>query len=374
MAPALLVAPDAAPEDAGGEPPERGPAALLGWLAGGLLATVCVLLLPLLLIAIAVHQQGALSCPLGQDGAGALAAVPLLPGGGGREVIASQFGGPGDPRTGNVGYREDDLLAHPDSYAELDMGSALGGLPYQTPLRVTYQHASAVLFKRDIGLGGPGLDGLPRAVDLWWQAARSLSFPGLAPVRVQRLPAPGSGNLLAQTPADLAAPAQSSCAGAGSSLPLALTGGQRAQILPDGSAAAPAAAPSAVKAAIAAGNLIHATPYLYGGGHGQSLDTIAAAYDCSSATSFLLHRAGLVDASPRDSTALEAFGLAGPGRWITVYANAAHAFIAVAGIAFDTADYGGPPIPPGSGPRWRAQSTANLADGTLYVARHPPGL
>jgi hypothetical protein len=289
-------------------------------------------------------------------------------------VVASQFGGPGDPRTGNIGYREDDLLAHPDSYAELDMGSALGGLPYLTPLRVTYQRASAVMFKRDVGLGGPGLDGLPRAVDLWWQAAQALSFPGLAPVRLQRLPAPGTGNLLAQTPADPAAPAPPSCAGAESSLPLALTGGQRAQILPDGSAAAPASAPAAVKATIAAGNLIHTRPYLYGGGHGQSLETIAASYDCSSSTSFLLHRAGLMDADPRDSTALESFGLPGPGRWITVYANATHAFIVVAGIAFDTAGYSGPNIPAGSGPRWRSQPTANLADGLYYAARHPPEL
>jgi hypothetical protein len=52
----------------------------------------------------------------------------------------------------------------------------------------------------------------------------------------------------------------------------------------------------------------------------------------------------------------------------------AHAFIVVAGIAFDTADYGGPPIPSGSGPRWRAEALANLSDGTSYVARHPPGL
>jgi hypothetical protein len=371
-APLLIGARTLAGAGPAGEPPGPGPARMLGWLAGGLLVALCLLLMPLLLIAIAVHQGAGGSCIQGQDAAGAFAAIPLLPGGGGREVIASQFGGPSDPNTGTIGYRGDDLLAHPDSYAELDMGSALGGLPYLTPLRVTYRQQSTVLLKRSIGLGGRGLDGLPRAVDLWWQAARALSFPGLAPVRVQRLPDPGAGNLLAQTP--LTPAAQTRAGGCPSPLPLALTGGELAQILPGGTAAAPADAPAAVKAAIAAGNLIHTTPYLYGGGHGQSLDTIAAAYDCSSSVSFLLHRAGLLDANPRDSIELETFGLLGPGRWITVYANSAHAFMAIAGIGFDTADYGGPDIPPGSGPRWRAQPTANLTDGTPYVARHPPGL
>ena len=55
-----------------------------------------------------------------------------------------------------------------------------------------------------------------------------------------------------------------------------------------------------------------------------------------------------------DSMELESYGLPGTGRWITVYANAGHAWIVVAGIAFDTADYGGTGMPAGSGPRWRA--------------------
>ena len=46
----------------------------------------------------------------------------------------------------------------------------------------------------------------------------------------------------------------------------------------------------------------------------------------------------------------------------------------VAGRAFDTADYGGPNIPAGSGPRWRSDPTGNLADGGDYIVRHPPGL
>ena len=78
--------------------------------------------------------------------------------------------------------------------------------------------------------------------------------------------------------------------------------------------------------------------------------------------------------TPKRRRELEDYGLPGAGRWITIYANSAHAWIVVAGIALDTADYGGPPVPAGSGPRWRADPIANLQDGSAYVIRHPPGL
>lgn len=133
-------------------------------------------------------------------------------------------------------------------------------------------------------------------------------------------------------------------------------------------------APAAVQRAIAAGNLIHTRPYPEPDVHYGTLATLWPAYDCSGATSFVLYAAGLLGPSALDSTGLESYELPGPGRWITVYANSAHAWIVVAGIALDTADYGGPPVPAGSGPRWRAEPLANLADGSTYVVRHPPGL
>jgi hypothetical protein len=46
----------------------------------------------------------------------------------------------------------------------------------------------------------------------------------------------------------------------------------------------------------------------------------------------------------------------------------------IAGLAFDTADFGGPNIPAGSGPRWRQNPLGNLQDGLSYVVRHPTGL
>lgn len=85
---------------------------------------------------------------------------------------------------------------------------------------------------------------------------------------------------------------------------------------------------------------------------------------------------GLLSGQPEDSTELERYGDPGPGRWITVYANSQHTFVAIAGIEFDTSDAGNPATatPPGSGPRWRPDPTGNLADGLIYTVRHPPGL
>lgn len=150
--------------------------------------------------------------------------------------------------------------------------------------------------------------------------------------------------------------------------------GEKARILPDGSAVAPSDAPPAVRLAIAAGNLIHTRPYPEPDVHYGSLARMWPAYDCSGATSFLLYAVGLMGASSLDSTGLEGYGKPGPGQWITVYANAGHAWIVVAGIALDTADYGGVGVPGGSGPRWRGEALANLGDGSTYVVRHPAGL
>jgi hypothetical protein len=139
--------------------------------------------------------------------------------------------------------------------------------------------------------------------------------------------------------------------------------GPTAEILPDGYAAAPAAAPAAVQRAIWAGNQLIGLPYIYGGGHASF---VAPGYDCSGTVSYALSGAGLLSA-PLDSSALMAWGLAGQGAWITVYTNPGHAFVEIAGIRLDTStagDAGGL-----SGPRWRPL----LAATTGYVARYPEG-
>lgn len=146
---------------------------------------------------------------------------------------------------------------------------------------------------------------------------------------------------------------------------------ERATLNPDGTVTAPPDAPKLVQEVIAAANQIINTPYVYGGGH-ASWQSVG--YDCSGAVSYALHGANLLTA-PQDSTGLESYGSPGPGQWITIYADAGHTFIIVAGLAFDTAHYG-PVTPAGTGPRWLqpADALANLSDGGSYVVRHPSGL
>jgi len=122
----------------------------------------------------------------------------------------------------------------------------------------------------------------------------------------------------------------------------------------------PPGAPGAVGQVMAAGNAIASLPYLYGGGHASFH---ANAYDCSGSVSYALAAAGLVSA-PLTSGAFESWGDPGPGKWITVWANAGHVFMYVAGWRFDTVALSQ------GGTRW-SQSGSGTGG---YVARHPPGL
>jgi len=141
-------------------------------------------------------------------------------------------------------------------------------------------------------------------------------------------------------------------------VPAPLNPGQEAQVITESEASAPASAPQAVKDVISAANAIAYTPYIWGGGHGSFE---SEGYDCSGAVSYALHGGGFLE-SPLDSTGLETWGEPGPGTWITVYANASHAWMVVAGIAFDTV--GGP------GPRWH-DPWVDSPEG--FVVRHPAG-
>jgi peptidoglycan hydrolase CwlO-like protein len=140
--------------------------------------------------------------------------------------------------------------------------------------------------------------------------------------------------------------------------PAPLTPGQSASFISESQASVPSEAPAAVAGAIEAANSIATTPYIWGGGHGSFE---SSGYDCSGAVSFALNGGGFLS-SPLDSTGLETWGEPGPGQWITVYANAEHAWMIIAGLAFDTV--GGP------GPRWHS-SPVDSPEG--FVARHPPG-
>jgi hypothetical protein len=111
---------------------------------------------------------------------------------------------------------------------------------------------------------------------------------------------------------------------------------------------------------IEAGNVIARSPYIWGGGHGKWIDK---GYDCSGSVSFVLAAAGYLD-GPLDSGHLANWGEPGPGRWVTIYANAGHVFMEVAGIRFDTS---GQAV---TGSRW--QNTGRSTAG--FAVRHPPGL
>src|SRR3954470_3752100 len=100
----------------------------------------------------------------------------------------------------------------------------------------------------------------------------------------------------------------------------------------NGVAYAPRGAPKQVVNAIAAANRIIRMPYRYGGGHRSFNDS---GYDCSGSVSYLLHGGGLLR-SPLDSGSFMHWGLAGRGRWITVYANGGHAYAYIAGLRLDT--------------------------------------
>ena len=242
---------------------------------------------------------------------------------------------------------------------------ALGSYVYVQPNPF---HTTDAFYAADTGSAILG-----RHLDIYdWQGRASQHSWGTRTVTVTPARSGGAGNLLGAVPSTTATPtsAGSGCADG----TLGLTSAGTAVIDPDGSALAPADAPAAVKLAIAAGNQIHTSPYPTPDIHYGPLSQPWPAYDCSGATSYVLYTAGLSGPIAETSTGLERYGLPGPGRWITLYANSAHVWIVIAGIALDTADYGGAPVPTGSGPRWRADPTANLQDGSSYLVRHPPGL
>jgi cell wall-associated NlpC family hydrolase len=137
----------------------------------------------------------------------------------------------------------------------------------------------------------------------------------------------------------------------------------QATLTPDGLAVAPIDAPAAVQAVIAAGNQIAHLPYRYGGGHMAYEDS---AYDCSGSISYVFAAAHLLDHTVVSGD-LENWGQPGPGRWITVFANAGHTFMYVAGLRFDTVALAE------TGSRW-SDRPANEPDLKTFSVRHPPGL
>jgi hypothetical protein len=128
-----------------------------------------------------------------------------------------------------------------------------------------------------------------------------------------------------------------------------------------GAFAPPNVVPLKIRQVIAAGNAIADFPYVYGGGHVSFIDR---AYDCSGSVSYALAAGGLIGA-PETSGQLEHWGVAGRGRYLTLFANAGHTFMNVDGVWFDTAGRAGP-----YSTRWLTE-TPSLSG---YAIRHPRGL
>ena len=123
----------------------------------------------------------------------------------------------------------------------------------------------------------------------------------------------------------------------------------------------PTGVPEVIQKVVAGANEIADFPYVFGGGHGSFVDN---AYDCSGSVSYALAAGGLLS-SPETSGELENWGAPGPGRYITVYANAGHTYMYVDGILYDTAGRSGV-----YASRWQV----GAVDNSGYVVRHWPGL
>ena len=142
--------------------------------------------------------------------------------------------------------------------------------------------------------------------------------------------------------------------------PERVVAGPSATVTPDGFAVPPAAAPKVVKDVIAAGNAIAKLPYKWGGGHASWDDS---GYDCSGSVSYALHAGGLLD-GPLVSGDFASWGARGRGAWITLYANASHVYMVVAGLRFDTSARSR------TGSRW----TSEMRPSDGFAVTHPKGL
>jgi len=121
-------------------------------------------------------------------------------------------------------------------------------------------------------------------------------------------------------------------------------------------------APQALQFAVYAANTLQNKPYLLGGGHRNIEDS---AYDCSSSTSYVLMKAGLLNRC-LSSKEFASYGQPGEGRFITIWVKpGSHVFMTICGLRMDTSGQ-----VTGEGPRWRTKSRSYAG----FSPRHPVGM
>jgi peptidoglycan hydrolase-like protein with peptidoglycan-binding domain len=254
--------------------------------------------------------------------------------------------------------------------------------PSAMPAPATHQHhATAVAATSDLGLtpGSGGSSGQAQgeaatgatAVE-WLQKALKLPVDGeFGPeteAAVRRLQArhslpvdgvvgPSTWSVIGVHSAETLTPPRSALVAPSSPGPTSDAGSTGSS---GGGSAGGGEAEGVVGRVIAAANEIATRPYVWGGGHGSFE---SSGYDCSGSVSYALHGGGLLS-SPEDSTGLESYGEPGPGKYITIYANAEHAYMVIDGKRFDTVALAE------GGSRWGGSSN----DGGGFVERHPAGL
>ena len=212
--------------------------------------------------------------------------------------------------------------------------------------------------------------GPPAALHAWPTAAPALpppdpsafasarpQAPSPPPAPAAQAPAAPAG---APSDAEVARELRRALGASGSASTRALV--DAATVRADGLATAPRARPARVADIIRGGNEVASKPYVYGGGHGRGETWIDTAYDCSGSVSFALATAGSRTRPWTPGRSLGG-GSPGPGRWVTIFANAGHAFMTVAGLRFDTSGRRG------TGSRWQTEPRRDAG----FTVRHPPG-
>lgn len=119
----------------------------------------------------------------------------------------------------------------------------------------------------------------------------------------------------------------------------------------------------------------HTRGYVYGAGHGVRLDNLSPhdSFDCSSSTSYVLHKAGLFphEYAWVSGEFASSYGLPGQGKYFTIYANGGHVWIRLHRSRwwrFDTSP--NEPNDNRSGPRFRLWPRFTFG----FYARHFPGM